>query len=556
VTILAFGSFLVYPAKQAFAPINWNAYLYAATTSGKRSKEISLNWSTSYGTSCTPVKLMLRYNKDTGAPDPTKPLAGTLLKYLDTDESSTQHLLVHADTKYAYTIYGCEGANCLITCTTTTNESNDATTERERWVLQGIHDYDQDTGARVLGTATWPEQHCPELYRFRTGNSYTGKMGLHFHGENSTGDAYGVWVAHTTTTAWEDNWNDPTKWADPIMIASSTSSGDNQGPKNIMVVPTVDDEDNDRMRLFWTSTDDKTNPTYFRLQSALSTDADGDDYGLCCSDTGDCSSTSNCSLGGFDEVCCDYDDAGAELRMEYDVDEGPCLRDVGWHGHDIWDDMGPRWDPASDELVLLFSGHASEDAGEGCGECYNHGTYGEADIDLWYWDTGGGCDTGDTGPEAQFCLSIEEEDDGEYPSGTDWCPDESMVDFHDPFGLPYPGGEIKVYFKKEEQLWKVGYSSDNGRSFEDTSAIEFYFEDEDTGDTAVDTDDAMYPGCVDDPTIIAWKSGAFTKEVMVLLPHIPINAEDHRCFSTQDTSVPFEDIDTFRGLVVAVLGNG
>ncbi len=40
-------------------------------------------------------------------------------------------------------------------------------------------------------------------------------MGLHFHGQNSTGDAYGVWVAHTTTTAWEDNWNDPTKWADP-----------------------------------------------------------------------------------------------------------------------------------------------------------------------------------------------------------------------------------------------------------------------------------------------------------------------------------------------------
>ena len=118
---------------------------------------------------------MLRYNKDTGAPDPTKPLAGTLLKYLDTDESSTQHLLVHADTTYANTIYGCEGANCLITCTTTTNESDDATTERERWVLQGIHDYDQDTGARVLGTATWPEQHCPELYRFRTGNSYTAR---------------------------------------------------------------------------------------------------------------------------------------------------------------------------------------------------------------------------------------------------------------------------------------------------------------------------------------------------------------------------------------------
>ena len=65
-------------------------------------------WSTNYGDLCSPVKLLLRYDKSGTPPDPEDPKAGEFLEYLDTDENSTTHGLLHAATTYAYTIYGCE----------------------------------------------------------------------------------------------------------------------------------------------------------------------------------------------------------------------------------------------------------------------------------------------------------------------------------------------------------------------------------------------------------------------------------------------------------------
>ena len=111
-TILALGSFLVYPVKEALSFIPWNAFLTASPTSAKGSKEMNLVWSTNYGDLCTPVKLLLRYNKSGTPPDPEDPKAGDFLEYLDTDENSTTHGLLHAATTYAYTIYGCEDSLC------------------------------------------------------------------------------------------------------------------------------------------------------------------------------------------------------------------------------------------------------------------------------------------------------------------------------------------------------------------------------------------------------------------------------------------------------------
>jgi hypothetical protein len=555
---LAVASLLVVPLKKAFAPEVWTANIVANTRAGQRSKRIELGWETDFPVvGCEPTRLMIRYNKQVrgtaSSPSPLNPSDGTFLTYKSITNNSYDHVLLHADTSYAYTIYACTSATaCMAVCSNVVATVDEVSTQRERWVLQGIHGYDQDTGSRILSPSSWPEQHSPELHRYGAGTSYNGKMAVYFLGEtDEDSPPYPVQVTHSSSASWEDNWNDPSEWSTPVMLASGTAGGDRNVLTSPQIVPTVDGEDNPRMRLFWVATDNTNDPSSFKLESALSTDADGDDFGLCCSDTAECSSTDGCSFGGS-TVCCDFDDASAEVREEFDVEDGACLDDLGWHGHDLWDNQGPRWDEAENELVLLFTGQP--DTGGTCGYCFNHGNP-PGDIDLWFWDTGGGCDIADTALGPKFCLNTEFEDEDTGETGAAWCPKETFVDAHDPFGLPYPD-EIKIYFKEGQNRWLVGYSSDNGRTIEDTSAVDFYFADEDSGDTAVDTDDVMSGGCAEDPTIIAWKNGSFTREVMVFLPQTPDDASHDRCFSTQDTAVPFDDIERFEGLIVAVLGNG
>ena len=552
-TALAAGSLLVYPAQKAFAPLTWNALLSASPKPGLGSKVVDLSWSTSYGTSCTPVKLMVRYDKGSTAPDPTDQKDGLLLDTLDTDETSTTHKLVHANTDYAYSIYACETLLCSVICTNTNNETNSVTTEPEKWLVQGVRDYDLDTDVRLLDPDVWNIQSDPEAHRHSFG-SHDGEVAVFFHGEDDDSDTpYGIWALHSADVTWEDDWSDPTAWGGTTLLASRTDAdSDHEQLKNIVVVPTQDASSDSRLRLFWTSYDVNQTPSYYTLNSALAVDADGDDFGLCCADTADCSSTSSCSLGTYDEVCCDYEDAGADVRLEFTALDDNCLAASGWHGHDLWDDLGPTWDPATDELSILFSGDPFGD--DDCSTCDAPEGGPMADIDMWRWDTGGGCDTGDTDPTARLCLEEELE-------GTAWCPDEKMVDAHDPFSVSYPD-EKKVYWKVGHSAWKVGYTSDNGRTYEDVSEIEFYFEDEDTGDTGMDTGDILQAGCVEDPAAIVWKAGPFARELMVFLPiagERNPDANDHfRCFCTQDTAVDPEDtaFEEYPGMMAAVLWNG
>lgn len=553
-TALAVGSLLVYPAQKALAIFEWNASLFATPKPGLGSKVIDLSWGTSYGPLCSPERLMVRYNKGSTPPNPAYK-DGTLLGYFDTDENDTTHQLVHAATDYAYTIYACEGPTCSVLCDIT-NESDAVTTENEQWLVQSVRDYDLDTDVRILDPDVWWKQADPELHRHSFG-AHQGEVGVFFHGDDDDVDKpEGVWVLHSADTTWESDWNDPSAWGSTTMVASTTTSGEYDGPKNLMVVPTQDASSNSRLRLFWTSADGQE-PTYYTLNSALAVDADGDDYGLCCADSGDCSSTSTCSLGDFDEVCCDFEDNGADVRLEYTALDGNCLAMVGWHGHDLWDDLGPVWDPTTDELALLFSGDPSTTGA--CDDCTVPPMEGQADVDMWFWDTGGGCDSGDPDTAAKFCLAEVDGDTGDTDSS--WCPDQMVSDAHDPFSVSYPD-EKKVYWKVGHSAWMVGYTSDNGRTFEDESEIDFYFEDEDPYDTGMDTDDVLDPGCVEDPASIIWKAGPFARELMVFLTRTAKRgafAEDaFRCFSTQDTGVVPDDpeFEEYPGLVSAVLWNG
>jgi len=253
-------------------------------------------------------------------------------------------------------------------------------------------------------------------------------------------------------------------------------------------------------------------------------------------------------------VCCDFEDV--TVQSEFHGEDGNCLNNGGWHGHDLWDDVGATWDPDEDELAILFSG-STEQGITGCENCED-----EADVQMWWWDTGGGCDTGDTDMSAKFCLEEEEENSIPSDTATSWCPKESWWDtghdsIHDPAALAYPS-EVKVYAKKDHEYWFVGYSSDNGRTIEDTSAIEFYFEDEDTGDSAVDTDDVLDPGCIEDMTVSAWVEPSFLREVIVFVPYGNQTDGGTRCFCTQDEEIEIngEGFETYPGLLSAVLHNG
>jgi len=324
--------------------------------------------------------------------------------------------------------------------------------------------------------------------------------------------------------------------------------------KNLTVVPTHDGVTDKLLTLFWTTVDDPggSNEDY-KLHSLISTDQDGDDFGLQCPDNTACSSTTGCSVHTADTAAwCDFEDTGIDLREEYHAEDGNCLAAIGWHGHALWDDLGASWDPDEDELSLLFTGD-----NVGAAPCHVCGDI-DADVNMWRWDTGGGCDAADPDPDAKFCL---EEELRKAGGDTAYCPDDKWEDVHDPAMVAYPG-EFKVYAKTVQKRWYVGYSSDNGRSYEDTSVVQFLFEDETPTDTG-DTDDELDGGCVGDPAVLIWKGGALKKEMMVFLavqvdPENPDLYTRDRCFETQDTLIEPDDTAyrAYPGAIAAVLENG
>ncbi len=274
-----------------------------------------------------------------------------------------------------------------------------------------------------------------------------------------------------------------------------------------------------------------------------------DDFGLRCLDNETCSTTTGCHLQTGDTAAWrDFDDTAIDLREWYHAEDGNCLLAGGWHGHALWDDLGASWDPTEDELSLLFTG---DNFGTSpCHRCAD----ATSDVNMGRWDTGGGCDSADPDTAAKFCL---EEEVREKDGDTAYCPDDKWEDVHDPAMVAYPQ-EFKVYVKKGRQRWLVGYSTDNGRSYEDTSVVNFLFEDETPEDTG-DTDDALDGACVADPAVLIWKAGALKKEVMIFLAQQTGEAHTRaRCFETTDTNVPTDDTAyrEYPGAIAAVLENG
>ncbi|MFH1465956.1 MAG: hypothetical protein ABIO70_16325, partial [Pseudomonadota bacterium] len=298
--LIGLGSLLVAPLHKAFAPLLWHPNLDAEPHPVQGSKSIVLTWDTKYPTGCEPFRLMIRYDKNTTTPpDGSNTSDGFFLAFEDTDVDELILNLLHAKTTYAYTIYACTSEyGCGTICAANTN-SDTASTEQEEWLATSIHGYDEDTDIRILDPSVWISQAGPDVYRFDTGTSYAGQAGIYFLGQStSSGEPVGVYVVHTDDTTWQNDWN-TADWDSPTMIASETTAGDYMGPRNIIVVPTLDDEDHERMTLFVTNADSTQNPTWSILHSVTSLDADGDDFGLCCADTDDCSSTTDCTLGGY-----------------------------------------------------------------------------------------------------------------------------------------------------------------------------------------------------------------------------------------------------------------
>lgn len=492
---------------------NWDASLTATTSATNSSKSIELNWDISSFDDCgTPTKLQIRYNRDsTTPPDSGNPTDGIFLKDFPITKSDFNHIPLHANTDYAYTIYACSNNSCTSYCSSISNVTGTDKTDPEQWMTPGIESFTTETSTRVLDPVTYGAAGSPAVFRYYSGD-HNGELGFFF---NYNG---GIYFTRTDgCTEWEDNWNDDSTWSGdclndawttPEQVMEKTTSGDYDHVSSPWVVPL----DGGGLSLHWVTKDNVSSPTemwFYRLDSS---DIHGDDWGLECTDT--TCNTTGCNTNDF----CEFSNRSSDIEEILHSEDGNCVSPIGWRHTVAWDYMADEgWDPANETLWHLITGNTTSGI-TGCTSCSTSGGSSQLLVD---WDT------------SSYSLL-------ETLIGSDSCPTEVISTRHNPSITPYPIDEYKVYVKEGQTEHTVRYTIDNGENYEDESAIEFYFDD---GTGGLGT--SFSTGCIGDMSTYIFDDGTTKHEIMFFTP---ITSFSYSCFNDGSST-------EYPGIIAAVLTN-
>jgi len=432
---------------QAAPCTEWDAGFSASAKSGKEARAVATTWTAV--TECDDFSFhsyRVCWDKDTTTA-PTSPAGADDCRVVLGLSASSKDLFIHrSEMDFGLRLFACQNAACTQyygdgggTGSTVANDDDSASTERLCFITEDVSD-DQDDD-RVLSTADYGTAvMAVDALMYPTGWTKANRLGLFWSHRESGEDVVKMKVADDT--GWQ-NWNTYSSWSSDTLVAESGTGGATDVVTHPWVVAS-DDGSTKAVRLFVHAYDAGSGgPDQSEVYSADSTDEEGTDFSLECTDPGGCT---DCAYGDF----CDY--SGASLAIDADGDAGDEYLDSAAHGRIMWDYVASgAVDFTSDSPGMLFSGDVQ--AGPTCTQA---GSAGPDDIYRATWDSSG------------WAWDIE--DDGTCP--------ESMGDGddqHDPAVTPLPGGEFMAFVKVGGDV-RVYYWDPTATAWEDDRTIRVCFD--------------------------------------------------------------------------------
>lgn len=488
-------------ASQAWAAPcgNWDAGYAVGQTSGHESEALHHTWTAL--TSCDTFTFnhyMSCHNDDTrpfsspsvpSTPTDSGVICYRLSNYLSA--TSSDEYVYRSYRKYAAKIFACsssvgcsdyygDGTHGAPGATVTNNADGSTVTDPERWLVKHATGYDSAANAGWVISA---DVLASAAMFYPDGFTDVGKLGLWY--TVLDGDLNSVVMyQETDSTGWTDGSDDMVTraYTTAIPVAQESAGGDFYKAGNPWVVPAVNDDDDNYVRMYLQVgeyTED------YNIRSLGSFDENGTDFGLECSDSLGC----DVDTGGtcaYNDLC-DYNGVPTVEEICPDKTSAGCFYfNHAGHGRIGWDstDHGPV-DFSTDTPFMLFTGRGDIDYCDG----------GPDDVYEATWNIGSGLWHVYT-----------------HTASGHGCPNIQFQDGHDPYILPLPNGGYKAYYNEapgDGSAAVVCYSNDaNPGSWEDCVQIVMGFDDANPWD-GMPTDPHS---CVGDTEMFAYQDGGTRHE--------------------------------------------
>lgn len=411
---------------------------------------------------------------------PSSPSGGTCFTLSTNRTTTSADQFVHRSDRYYYSrIFACQNTSCsqyygdgTAGCGAVSGDADTAHTDKERWVLVGVEDY-EDEEYRVVDD---PAVTASAAIFYPSGWTYAGYLGLWYSTQEDGADV--IYYKRATSSGWQ-NFNN-TSWTTPVLVAQEVPEGDFLDATHPWVIP-VHEGSARYIRMF-------VHTGYgmdgiFTMYSIDSYGSEGSDFDLTCGNPFGCS-VGGGTCGHGDE--CDWSSAWEEI-----CDDGIAACDYmesAGHGRILWDYIAYGGvDFGSDAFSMIFTGDIADSCedGEDPDDIFQADWLPEATPPQW---------------------SVPDVD-------VDECPDMVEDGGHDPAMTPLPEDSFKAYWASPvmgSQVHRVCYT-DDVVSWGDCSEIDFAFDDS----TRLGTLDSSLLDCVGNMDTLVFvgtsgpKEGAF-----------------------------------------------
>lgn len=361
-----------------------------------------------------------------------------------TDTSSVARVN-RSDRAYFARIFACQDEGCTAWYgdgthghAAVTDDADLERTARERWVLEGVADYDDADRAVSDGHA-----NASAAIFYPSGFDDAGYLGLWWSTTNEHESRDEIWYKRAAMPGWQA-FNETT-WTAPTLVGQQADSGAYADTTHPWVVP-VDDASGRYIRMFvqlGVAPD-------LSIHSVDSLDEAGTDFGLTCTSEACAIARGTCACGDP----CDWSVAQEEICQ--DADSADCFYlGTSGHGRVAWDyGEDGALDFAEDRPAMLISGDKHDLCAGGLApdDIYQADWDGTAWVVPVAWD----------------------ERNARY------CPEHTDPRGHDPAILPLPADGFKAYWMAPDgssaQIHYVCYTDDLV-TWEDCAEIELAFDD-------------------------------------------------------------------------------